>query len=127
MLDTHPRRFHLCMNVDGFLKNSVYPRDYRNVFRDDQGKTLEPAAARAQLEIEKAKGRHVIPMSKECGSPCQHADKGCTGFVYGGALEKQGCPGYRIAAEKPPAPTPTRTCLSCGSQTNTQGELPCGH
>jgi hypothetical protein len=40
--------------------------------------------------LEKAKGRHVIPMSAECGNPCKNAAKGCTGFDYG---ERGGCPG----------------------------------
>jgi hypothetical protein len=49
-----------------------------------------PAEARTFLALEKAKGRHVVPMSAECGNPCRHADNGCTGFDYG---ERGGCPG----------------------------------
>jgi hypothetical protein len=76
------------MNIDGFIRNNRYPRDY-NVFQDDDGRELSRAEARTFLALEKAKGRVVIPCSSECRNPCQHADNGCTGFDYAGG----GCPG----------------------------------
>jgi len=91
-IETRAKRFSLCMDIDGFVRNSRFPRDYRNLFRDDAGRTLALEEARAQLAIEKAKGREVIPMSAECGSPCQHAGSGCKGFDYSGG----GCPGRYI-------------------------------
>ena len=94
-IETRPKRFSLCMDIDGFVRNNRFPRDYRNLFRDDTGRTLSPEEARAQLAIEKAKGREVIPMSAECGNPCQHASNGCTGFDYAG----KGCPGRYIDEE----------------------------
>lgn len=91
-VDTRPKRFSLCMDIDGFVRNNRFPRDYRNLFRDDNGRTLSPEEARAQFAIEKAKGRKVIPMSAECSNPCKHAAAGCTGFDYAG----RGCPGRYI-------------------------------
>lgn len=96
MIDGRPRTFSLCLNIDGFVRNNRYPRDY-NIFQKDDGTPLTPAEARTFLTTEKAKGRHVIPMSSECGNPCKHASNGCTGFDYG---EHGGCPGrftaYRV-------------------------------
>lgn len=89
------RRMSMCMHIDGFTRNAVFPRDYTNLLRDN-GKTLEPAAARAWFATQKAMGRELLPVSKECGNPCQHADKGCTGFNYKDEDFKGGCPGYVI-------------------------------
>ena len=71
------------------MRNNRYPRDY-NIFQRDDGTPLTPAEARTFLALEKAKGRHVIPMSAECGNPCKHAANGCPGFDYG---ERGGCGG----------------------------------
>lgn len=84
----------MCMNVKGFLKNAKYPRGYKDVFIDDDERTLSPAEARDFLLAELEKGRQVIPCSGECGNPCKHADKGCTGFDYSGG----GCPGRNTDA-----------------------------
>jgi hypothetical protein len=86
--ENRTKRHSLSMNIDGFIRNCRYPRDY-NVFEDDDGRPLTPAEARTFLALEKAKGRKVIPCSSECGNPCKHADNGCTGFDYAGG----GCPG----------------------------------
>lgn len=89
---SHPhnrsKTYSLSMNIDGFIRNNRYPRDY-NVFQDDDGRELSPAEARTFLALEKAKGRVVIPCSSECGNPCQHSENGCSGFDYAG----RGCPG----------------------------------
>lgn len=82
------KTYSLSMNIDGFIRNNRYPRDY-NVFQDDDGRELSPAEARTFLALEKAKGRAVIPCSSECGNPCKHSENGCTGFDYSGG----GCPG----------------------------------
>lgn len=82
------KTYSLSMNIDGFIRNNRYPRDY-NVFEEDDGRPMTPAEARTFLTLEKAKGRVVIPCSSECGNPCQHADNGCAGFDYAGG----GCPG----------------------------------
>ena len=86
--DARSRVFSICMNIDGFVRNNRYPRDYIGVFEQD-GEELSPAEARAFLALEKAKGRVVIPCSSECSNPCKHADNGCVGFDYAG----RGCAG----------------------------------
>jgi len=88
MTDTRARTYSLCMNVEGFMRNNRYPRDY-NIFQKDDGTPLTAPEALAFLTTEKAKGRKVIPMSAACGNPCTHADNGCKGFDYTGG----GCPG----------------------------------
>lgn len=80
-----------CMSVEGFLRNNKYPEDF-GVFQRSDGSPLKPEEALTFLHMEKAKGRKVIPCSGECGNPCKNADKGCTGFDYGGG----GCPGYKV-------------------------------
>jgi hypothetical protein len=86
--ENRSRTYSLSMNIDGFIRNNRYPRDFQGVFVED-GKTLNPLQARTFLALEKAKGRVVIPCSSECGNPCRHSDNGCTGFDYAGG----GCPG----------------------------------
>lgn len=88
-MTTRMRRFSMSMNIDGFIRNNRYPRDYQGVFQHDDGRPMGPAEARTYLALEKAKGRNVIPCSAECGNPCRHAESGCTGFDYAGG----GCPG----------------------------------
>lgn len=83
------RTFSLRLNVEGFIRSNRFPRDYEGVFQDDSGRTLSAHEARLHLQRELAKGHKVIPCSGECGNPCKHADRGCTGFDYSGG----GCPG----------------------------------
>lgn len=90
------RRYHLCMNIAGFMRNNRFPEDYL-VFERDDGTPMEPQEAREMLGREIAKGHKVLPCSSECGSPCDHADKGCVGFDY----FKGGCPGYLVQPSKP--------------------------
>jgi hypothetical protein len=82
------RTFSLSMNIDGFIRNTPYPRGYKGLFIEGD-RTLTALEARTFLALEKAKGRVVIPCSSECGNPCTHAGNGCTGFDYAGG----GCPG----------------------------------
>jgi hypothetical protein len=84
-------RYFMCMNIAGFMRNNRFPSGYEGMFNDN-GRTLTPYEAHEHLLGEVAKGRKVIPCSGECGNPCKHADKGCTGFEYQGG----GCPGYNI-------------------------------
>lgn len=79
----------LHLNIDGFLRNNSYPKDFEGLVHALDGGPVSPAQALTFLTLEKAKGRKVIPCSAECGNPCKHADKGCTGFDYSGG----GCPG----------------------------------
>lgn len=91
MTTTTFKRYSMCLNIDGFVRNERYPQGYRDLFIDDDGRTMSPAEARTFLAVEKAKGRNVIPCG-ECSNPCKHADKGCTGFDYAG----KGCAGYDV-------------------------------
>ncbi|HEX3163575.1 MAG TPA: hypothetical protein VHQ92_13440 [Pseudolabrys sp.] len=79
----------LCMNIAGFIRNSKYPQDYVGTFLRADGTPMSPDGALAYLATEKARGRTVLPCSHECGNPCKHSDRGCTGFDYNGS----GCPG----------------------------------
>lgn len=91
-------RFHIYLDIDGFVRSSRYPDEYIGLFRDHTGRSLTAAEARTKLTIEKAKGRKVLPMSKDCGAaPCPHVADGCTGFDYSGG----GCPGYQRGAGEP--------------------------
>jgi hypothetical protein len=96
-MDSRARTFSLKMNVDDFLRSNKFPRGY-DIFQKDDGTPLSPEAALCFLQMEKAKGRVVIPVSAECGNPCKHAINGCTGFDYSG----RGCPGrFKPAAVEP--------------------------
>lgn len=86
------KRMFMCMNIAGFMRNERFPGGYEGVFQTDEGVPLNAREAHDYLISELAKGRKVIPTSAQCGSPCQHAGKGCAGFDYGGG----GCPGFDI-------------------------------
>ncbi len=88
---TH-RRFSMCMNIEGFMRQNKYPDGY-DVFQESDGTPLAPEEALAFLTTEKAKGRKVIPCSGRCGNPCDQP--GCKGFDYSGG----GCPGSLIDEE----------------------------
>ena len=92
MTTTRTRR-SMCMSVEGFMRNNKYPRGY-DVCQQDDGTEMSPAEALTDLQLEKAKGHKVIPVSAECRNPCTHAADGCQGFDYSGG----GCPGYQIQA-----------------------------
>ena len=98
-METALTKRSMCMNVEGFLRNNNYPKDF-DVFQQDDGTPLTPEEALTFLHMEKAKGNKVIPCSGDCGNPCKNADKGCTGFDYSGG----GCPGYKVPPETPNAP-----------------------
>ena len=84
-------RWAMCLNIEGFMSQNKYPHGY-DIFQRNDGKELSPAEALTFLQLEKAKGRKVIPCSAECGNPCPHAGDGCKGFDYSGG----GCPGYSV-------------------------------
>lgn len=88
-------RRHICLNVRGFLRNSKFPKDYRDMFEDDNGNPLSAYRARDFLLVHVAKGHVVIPCSHTCGNPCKQP--GCTGFDHAGG----GCPGYPIDDTEP--------------------------
>lgn len=99
-------QLHIYLDIEGFVRSSKYPDEYIGLFCDATGRSLTPAEARTKLTIDKARGRKVLPISKECGAaPCPHAADGCSGFDYAGG----GCPGYERgiaeARRKDPATT----------------------
>ena len=83
------RRYHMCLNIAGFMRNNKFPDAY-DCFENEDGSQMSPGAAFTFLNAEQAKGHKVIPCSSECGNPCQRS--GCAGFDYKGG----GCPGYLI-------------------------------
>lgn len=80
---------YMCLSVRGFIRNSKFPRDYRGVFKHNDGRPMSPNEARDTLLDEIAKGHHVIPLSPHCANPCTRPN--CAGFNYG---EGGGCPGH---------------------------------
>lgn len=82
-------KVYMCLSVRGFLRNCKFPKDYRGVFKHDDGRSMEPEEARQTLLDELAKGHEVIPMDAGCGNPCSR--KGCKGFDF--AARMGGCPG----------------------------------
>jgi hypothetical protein len=93
-LEQRNKRISMCLDIEGFMKQTKFPRGYKDMFTDN-GRTLTPEEARSFLFDELKKGRSVIPLSRECGNPCQHAANGCTGFDYNGG----GCTGRYIDQE----------------------------
>ena len=66
----------MCMDVEGFLSNSKFPSDFQRMFKHDDGRSMSPEEARAELFNQIRMGRRVIPMG-----PCDNFDyqKGCMG------------------------------------------------
>lgn len=89
------RRMYMCLSVRGALRRLAESRSKKSEFTDD-GRPLTRLQAIESLQDELVEGRETIPMSENCSSPCQHADKGCKGFDYG---KNGGCPGYWIESE----------------------------
>lgn len=85
--------YSLSVGIDELIKTTPFPDGYIGLFTNDDG-LMDPEAALAHLTIEKARGRRLIPVSAECGNPCQHQSNGCTGFDH----IKSGCPGRNRTA-----------------------------
>ena len=64
------------MDIEGFMRNAKFPRDYRRMFKHDDGRPMTPDEARSQLFAELRQGRRVIPMGD-----CDNFDyqTGCKG------------------------------------------------
>lgn len=69
--------FHLCVDIRGMLKNTVYPLGYRRLLMNDDMEYLSPKAARDELLDRLSKGEKVI-------ATCD-----CEGFS-----PQTGCPGH---------------------------------
>ena len=70
------KKFHFCLSVKGALKNWK-AKDFRKMFRHEDGRLMTPYEARCALIDELAKGHEYIPMSE------------CDNFDF-----KQGCLGH---------------------------------
>ncbi|WP_447639533.1 hypothetical protein [Pandoraea norimbergensis] len=74
---THePRKFHLCLDVRGALTNWK-DRDFKGMFKHDDGRLMTPAEAKAELLEELSRGHNFIPFSK-CDN-FDHKERGCMG------------------------------------------------
>ncbi len=74
---------HMCVNIRGFMRNAKFPRGYRNVIVNDEGKMLSPEDAREYLFDCLAKGWKVLPLGE------------CEGFSH-----ETGCPGHACEEEE---------------------------
>lgn len=93
-------RYHMSFHVRNFLKNTKFPKGFRKMFLNADGRSLSAEEARDFLLDEVAKGHVVIPCGNACGNPCKQP--GCSGYDYSGG----GCPGYPIDdTEQQPATT----------------------
>lgn len=54
---------HMCMDIEGFMAHSKFPSDYKRMFKHDDGRSMTPEEARAELFNQLRMGRRVIPMS----------------------------------------------------------------
>jgi hypothetical protein len=63
------RRFHLCINIEGALKQRSI-----KIFEDDEGRILSTKAAKEMLEEEKAKGHKYF-----CGCDNRDTEGRCLG------------------------------------------------
>ena len=80
--------YHLSLDVQGFLLHAK-PRDYRGMFKHDDGRPMSPDEAKAELLAELSHGRLKLPYG-----PCE-------GFDY-----VKGCPGH-------PQPEPSTEAQRC--------------
>lgn len=87
------RTFSIALSVRGAISDLQGCKPLaKSYFNDkDTGRALTNAQALEGLVNDLAAGREMLPMGEHCGTPCGHADKGCTGFNYG---KGGGCPGY---------------------------------
>jgi hypothetical protein len=70
-------KFHMRMDVRGFLRNNAYPKDYRDVFTHDSGRPMTPSEAHDELLNHIQQGHNFIPMG-ECDN-FDFVEKGCLG------------------------------------------------
>lgn len=84
------------LDIAEFQRKNKYPKGY-DVFKTGNDIDLSPESVLAYITLQKAQGHKLIPFMAECGSPCEHAKNGCTGFDY----LKNGCPG-RYESTTPP-------------------------
>ena len=75
------KTYHMCIDVKGVLSRWKM-KDFRNLFRDESGRTLTPQEAKDHLIEELSKGHNFIPCG-ECDN-FDHAEHGCMGHDWEG-------------------------------------------
>ncbi|WP_321895971.1 hypothetical protein [Paraburkholderia heleia] len=76
MITSERRSFHMCLDVRGALTNWS-KRDFRNMFKHDDGRTMTPDEAKAELLEQLSQGHNLIPFGK-CDN-FDHKEHGCLG------------------------------------------------
>ncbi|MFD1557043.1 hypothetical protein ACFSHT_15690 [Paraburkholderia silviterrae] len=76
MITSERRSFHMCLDVRGALMN-WHKKDFRNMFKHDDGRTMTPDEARAELLEQLSTGHNFIPFGK-CDN-FDHKEHGCMG------------------------------------------------
>lgn len=69
---------HMCMDIEGFMTRARFPRDYKHMFKHDDGRSMTPDEARAELFSCLRKGWKVIPLGSCDNFDYQH---GCQGHA----------------------------------------------
>lgn len=69
--------YHFCQDIEGAIRNWKFPRDYRKVFKKDDGTFATPDEARDFLFEQLRDGKRVLPIGN------------CEGFDF-----VTGCPGH---------------------------------
>lgn len=72
------KRIHLCLGVRDFLKTAKFPRDFKHMFKHDDGRSMTPEEARDCLLDELARGHELIPIGT-CDNFDYSAGGGCRG------------------------------------------------
>lgn len=73
------RRFHMCLDVRGALTN-WRQKDFRTMFKHDDGRTMTPDEAKAELLEQLSRGHNFIPFGT------------CDNFDY----KEHGCMGHPV-------------------------------
>ncbi|WP_353192146.1 hypothetical protein [Pandoraea pnomenusa] len=71
-----PKKFHMCLDVRGALTNWK-DRDFKGMFKHDDGRLMTAPEAKAELLEELSKGHNFIPFGK-CDN-FDHKEHGCMG------------------------------------------------
>ncbi len=70
------RTLHMALDIEGFMSNAAFPKDYRGMFKHDDGRPMAPDEARAELFNQLRRGRKMLPMGA-CDNFCFQT--GCKG------------------------------------------------
>lgn len=76
-------KYHLAQDIEGAIRNWKFPKDYRNVFKKDDGTFSTPEETRSYLFDKLREGKHLLPIGN------------CEGFDF-----VTGCPGHPATDEE---------------------------